>query len=69
MNETPTTGGTNVFTDIIDILTGRKKPTASVETTVNIGLDQSSMINLAATALIAGTLLILISIGLNKLIK
>ncbi|OJW76303.1 hypothetical protein [Spirosoma sp. 48-14] len=61
--------GSSVFQDILDILTGRKKPTAEVETTVNIGLDQTSMLNLAITALVAGTLLILISIGLNKVIK
>lgn len=59
----------NPFQDILDILTGRKKPTASVETTVNIALDQSSMLNLAITALVAGTILIFIGIGANKLIK
>jgi len=59
----------NTIQDVLDILTGRKKPTATVETTVNIGFDQSSMINLAITVLVAGTILIFISIGANKLIK
>lgn len=63
-----TTTGTAIQ-DVLDVLTGRKKPTASVETTVNIGLDQASMINLAITVLVAGTILIFISIGANKLVK
>ena len=61
------TGGT--FQDILDILTGRKKPTASVETTVNIGVDPSAMVNLALTVLLAGTVLIVINIYAQKFLK
>lgn len=64
-----TTSTGNVLQDILDILAGRKKPTASVETTVNIGLDQTSMLNLAITILVAGTILIFVSIGANKLVN
>ena len=59
----------NPIQDLLDILTGRKKPTASVETTVNIQFDQDSMVKLALVALLAGTALIFISIGANKLVK
>lgn len=59
----------NPIQDVLDILTGRKKPTASVETTVNIAFDQDSMVKLALVALLAGTALIFISIGANKLVK
>lgn len=60
---------TNLGKDILDILTGRVKPTASVETTVNIGLEQGTMLNLALTVLVAGTILIFISIWANKLVN
>jgi len=67
---TPTTTSTgNTIQDIINVLTGKVKPTAQVETTVNIAFDQDSMLKLALVALAAGTILIFISIGANKLIK
>ena len=63
------TGVGKTIQDILDILTGRKKASASVDTTINIGLDQSSMLYLGLTILLAGTILIFINIGANKLVK
>ncbi len=54
-----TTGG--IFGKILDVLTGKSKPTVQADTNLTVFLDQNSVATMAVTLFIVGLILIVLN--------